>query len=121
MNTFNQYTRASKSLSENIVCALETINKFSYQAIIKHLENKEHTYPVKKVSNALNDPFNWTYTTQFHRSEEEINKAIANSKNETEKDLILNWTPVFADKEAIEIYKTTGNVTQGLINLHFNF
>jgi hypothetical protein len=95
MNTFNQYTRASKSLSENIVCALETINKFSYQAIIKHLENKEHTYPVKKVSNALNDPFNWTYTTQFHRSEEEINKAIANSKNETEKDLILK---VFSKK-----------------------
>ena len=115
MSNFNQYNTASKSLSENIVCALESIEKYGYQVVIVKQENDLHTNPMQRPSRELNDPFNWKSTSQFHRSEEEIKAAVERANTETEKDLILNWTPIFADRQAIEIYKHTGKVTKGLI------
>jgi len=111
---FNQWNSASRSLSENIICALESIEKNKYKFIIKHLPNSKHQNPLKEINGALNNPFNWKCISQFHRSEEEIKKAVENAKNETEKDLLLNWILVFGEPEAIKLYENERICSKGL-------
>lgn len=115
MKQFRQWNTASKSLSENIICALEGIAKYNYQMIVKYLPNSGHTNPAVEVNKDLNDPFNWECSCQFHRSNEEMQEALKRAANDTERDLLQNWTWVFGEPKAIEIYKTTGNVTAGLL------
>lgn len=111
---FTQWNTASESLSENIICALECINKYNYQVIIKHLPNEEHELPVKVVAHDLNDPFGWKCVSQFHRSEEELKDALKRAKNDTERDLIQNWVWIFGEPEAIQLYKEKRLCTAGL-------
>jgi len=113
---FTQYNSATKSLSENIVCALEGIDKYNYQMVIKYLPNKEQQNPAKEVNKDLNDPFNWKCTSQFHRSPEELKAALERAANDTERDLIKNWVWIFGEPKAIELYKNTRKCTKGLFN-----
>jgi len=112
---FTQWNTASKSLSENIVCALESIKTMKYIFIVDLKPNEEHEQPLKKINGALNNPFNWKCISTFHRSKEEISKAVEIARNETEKDLILNWVPVFGSPEAIKLYQDENIFTQDLI------
>lgn len=114
MQQFTQWNAASKSLSESIICALEGIAKYNYQMIVKYLPNNEHTSPLTQYSKNLDDPFNWKCTSQFHREPEEMKQALERAVNDTERDLLQNWTWIFGEPEAIEIYKNTGKCTAGL-------
>lgn len=116
MKKYTQYNTATKSLSESLICALETIGKYGYEVVIKYLPNNEHYHPVKDVNKDLNDPFNWKCTSQFHRDEKEMKQALERAINDTERDLLQNWTWIFGTPEAIEIYKNTGKCTKGLFN-----
>lgn len=111
---FTQWNTASRSLSETIICALEGIAKYNYQMVIKYLPNSEHTNPLKIINKDLNDPFAWECTAQFHRNPEEMKEALTSAKNDTERDLLQNWTWIFGEPEAIKIYQETGKCTAGL-------
>ena len=111
---FAQWNSASRSLSENIICALESIGKNKYKFIVKHLPNNEHQNPLQEAHKNLDNPFNWMCTSQFHRSEEEIKRAVENAKNETEIDLILNWVWIFGEPDAIKLYENERICSNGL-------
>lgn len=111
---FTAWNTASRYLAENIVTAIEGIEKYNYQMIIKYCQNEEHANPLKKINKDLDNPFNWVCISQFHRSEEEIKKALCRALNDTERDLLLNWTWIFGEPKAIKIYQETGKCTAGL-------
>ncbi len=115
MKKYGQYNTPSKTLSEALICAIEAITLYGTHVIIKHLPNNEHENPLKDISKDLNDPFNWKCISQFHRTPEEMEDELKRAKNDTERDLLQNWTWIFGEPEAIELYKTTGKFTAGLL------
>ena len=78
--------------------------------------NTEHENPLKKINPLLNDPFNWKSSCSFPMSAEERKQRIEGAKNETEKDLYMNWSDCFGTREAVELYQRTGAVTKDLFN-----
>lgn len=116
MENYSQYNTATTSLTECLICALDAVKKYNYKAVIWYRENKDHPTPVKVINGALDNPFNWKCTSQFHRTPEEIKQAIEMAMNDTERDLLQNWTWIFGDPEAIKIYQTEGRITPGLLN-----
>lgn len=117
-NTENEYTQwntPSKILSDTLICALECIEKYNYKAIVKAMENNNHDNPLKETNIGLDDPFAWKCTSKFHMSEKELEEAMVRAINDTERDLIKNWTWVFGKPEAIELYKKNRTFTKDLI------
>ena len=114
MKNFHQWNTPSKSFAEALLCALEGIELYNYKMIVDYRYNLDHQNPLTQTSDNLNNPFNWKSTASFHRTPEEQADAIKRAKNDTERDLIENWEPVFSEPEAIELYMKDGTVTAGL-------
>lgn len=81
-------------------------------AWIEVQKNGEQDFPILTLNPDLNDPFNWEMMYGVPRNEKTM--AEHHYINETEKDLTYNWVAAFSDREAAEIYRTTGEVTPGL-------
>lgn len=81
-----------------------------HNAWIELRVNGHQDYPIVRPNHELDDPFNW----KMLYSAPDIGK---NTKflNETEKDLTYNWVDVRSTKEAAELYKKTGEISEGLI------
>ncbi len=114
MKNFRAWNTASRSLTEHMVGALEAIETYNFQAIVRYMPNSEQGNPLQIPAHDLNSPFGWKCTSQFHRGEKEMEQALARALNDTERDLLQNWTQVFGEPEAIKIYQETGVCTAGL-------
>ena len=113
-NKFTQWNAATASLTEQLVCALEVISKYGYQVIIKKLDNSLHTNPMKITAKSLDDPFAWKMISSFNQTAEQKKDSIERAHNDTERDLIANWTWVFGEPEAIELYREKRICSKGL-------
>lgn len=76
-------------------------------------DNGDQEYPIMKVNPELNNPFNWKMAYGTVRNEKEMREH--RYLNDTEKELTYDWTAGYGEQEAIEKYRKTGEITEGLL------
>ena len=81
-----------------------------HNAWLELRENGNQDFPVMMDNPELDDPFNWKMLFSVPNC-----SKIDSFFNETEEDLFYNWVEVRSTKEAAELYKETGEISEGLI------
>ena len=81
-----------------------------YNAWLEIRKNGDQDFPIMIPNPELEKPENWTMSYGIPRPKD--NFADEKFLNETEKDLTLNWTAVFGEKEAAENYYRTGKLSK---------
>lgn len=112
-NVYTGWTHATKDINEAIL-GLVSCMEAGYNAWIERRANGDQEFPIMKVNPELDNPFNWVMAYGAPRNEEAMEEH--EYLNATEKDLTYNWTACFGDHAAVEEYKKTGKIMEGLIH-----
>lgn len=112
-NVNTRWTHATTNPSEAIAALVSCI-EYGKDAWIEVRKNGDQAFPIMRTNPQLDNPFNWKMMYGTVRNEEEMQKH--QYLNAMEKELTYNWTAGFGDKEAVEHYKETGEITEGLLS-----
>lgn len=108
------WTKAMTDPNEAIAALISCLQSSGKNAWIELRDNGDQDFPIMKVNPLLDNPFNWKMLYGTIRNEEEMAKH--KYLNEMERELTYNWTSGFGNMEAIEKYKATGEITEGLLS-----
>lgn len=113
VNTKTRYW--TKPTTEPEVAAVNLVSCLQHykNAWIELVNNSELDNPIAVVNPELDDPFSWEFNYGAYESKSDIENL--QFLNATEKDLTYNWTYAFGSEAAVNEYKKTRAVTEGLL------
>lgn len=106
------WSKATVNVSEALVSLISCIEA-GRNAWIEVMKNGEQDFPIKKKNPALDNPHNWEMNYGSPRKHQEI--ANHQFFNDTEKDIVENWTDAYGTEEAVKAYEETGEIKEGLL------
>jgi hypothetical protein len=103
------WTQATTNPMHAIIGVLSA-QQSNRNAWIELQENGKQDYPIKIKNPELDNPFNWKMAYDVPKKQENYKPW-----NDTDADLVENWTAAFGDEKAIKQYQKNGKLSKNLI------